>query len=352
MQEATVQGVIAKMVQSARLQTRVLMSGADDATPVIFIHGNASNATFWEDVMAQLPSSHRGIAPDLRGYGGADPEAKIDATRGMGDLADDVAALMDTLSIEKAHFVGHSLGGSVLWRFLQDYSQRVLTLTLAAPGSPYGFGGSKGLEGQPTFSDGAGSGAGIVSPDFTKRIQEKDTGDGEGTPRFVMNTFYWKPPFKPEREEALLQAVISEHIGEKEYPGDAVPSENWPGSAPGKFGPANALSPIYVGDVKAIWKLEQKPPILWIRGADDQIVSDNSLFDIGTLGKLGAVPGYPGEDVFPSQPMVGQVRAFLEGYAANGGQFEEVVFEDCGHTPYIEKPEQFNTLLHKHIEGK
>jgi pimeloyl-ACP methyl ester carboxylesterase len=77
------------------------------------------------------------------------------------------------------------------------------------------------------------------------------------------------------------------------------------------------------------------------------IVSDNSFFDLGTLGKLGYVPGWPGEDVYPPQPMVGQTRQLLEQYKAQGGSFEEVVIMDTGHTPYVEKPEEFMAALEK-----
>jgi pimeloyl-ACP methyl ester carboxylesterase len=119
--------------------------------------------------------------------------------------------------------------------------------------------------------------------------------------------------------------------------------------APGKFGPANALSPLYAGDVSRLYRIAQKPPVLWIRGADDQIVSDTSLFDLGTLGALGAVPGWPGVEIYPSQPMVSQTRAVLEAYQKNGGYFEERVFAECGHTPYLEKPEEFNLLFHAHL---
>jgi pimeloyl-ACP methyl ester carboxylesterase len=44
--------------------------------------------------------------------------------------------------------------------------------------------------------------------------------------------------------------------------------------------------------------------------------------------------------------MVGQTRGVLEQYAANGGQYQEVVFDECGHTPYLEKPEEFRYLFH------
>lgn len=349
---ATIDGISAKTITTSRLSTRVLFSGSDDATPVVFVHGNVSSATFWEESMVVLPDGFRGIAPDQRGYGDADSNAKIDATRGVMDWADDLAALLDHLNIDKAHLVGHSLGGSVLWGFMIAYPERILSVTQIAPGSPYGFGGTKDNEGTMCHEDGAGSGAGIVSPDFVKAIAAQDRGGEEQTsPRVIMNNFYWKPPFVPTRIEDLLSSALSIHTGDDAYAGDAQASENWPMAAAGKLGPNNALSPTYAGDVTRLYSIDPKPSVLWVRGADDQIVSDASLFDIGTLGKLGAVPGWPGDDVFPSQPMIGQTRAVLEQYQASGGSFEEIVFDETGHSPYIEKPEEFNKHFHGHIQA-
>jgi pimeloyl-ACP methyl ester carboxylesterase len=47
--------------------------------------------------------------------------------------------------------------------------------------------------------------------------------------------------------------------------------------------------------------------------------------------------------------MLGQTRAVLEKYAASGGSYQEVVIEDAGHLPFIEKPEEFNKAFHVHI---
>jgi pimeloyl-ACP methyl ester carboxylesterase len=347
----TIPGITAKMITSARLTTRVLFSGADDGIPVLFIHGNASSATYWEETMVALPAGYRGIAPDQRGYGDADRSVKIDATRGMGDLADDAFALLDALGIDSAHVVGHSMGGSVIFRMMMDNAARLRTVTLAAPGSPYGFGGSKGTDGQMCNPDGAGSGGGIVNKTFTELMAagDRSSNNPQASPRVVMNSFYWKPPFKPAREEELLSSLLSEHVGEQEYPGDSVPSANWPFVAPGKFGPANALSPLYAGDVSRLNQISPKPPVLWVRGADDQIVGDASLFDMGTLGAYGVIPGWPGADVYPSQPMVSQTRAVLEAYQAHGGSYQEIVLPDTGHTPYIERPVEFNAAFHQHI---
>lgn len=349
----TMDGITAKTITTPRLTTRVLFSGDDHGIPVVFVHGNVSSATFWEELMLTLPAGYRGIAPDNRGYGGADPSVKIDSTRGMGDLSDDVAALMDTLGIEKAHMVGHSLGGSVLWRFMMDYPQRILTVTVAAPGSPYGYGGTKDLDGTPCHADFAGSGGGVTNQDFVKMVAEGYRGtEYPVAPRNIMNNFYWKPPFKPAREEDLLSSMISIHVGEQDWAGDFGGSPNWPNVTPGKFGPNNALSPKYAGDVSRLYAIDPKPSVLWVRGADDQIVSDASFFDMGTLGALGFVPGYPGKDIYPSQPMVGQTRAVMEKYQAAGGQYQEVVFENCGHSPYIEKLDEFNAAFHSHIGAK
>ena len=349
----TLPGITSKMISTSRLTTRVLFSGADSGIPVLFLHGNASSATYWEAVMLALPDGFRGIAPDQRGYGDADRAKKIDATRGMSDFADDAIALLDQLDIDKAHIAGHSMGGSVIWQLLIDHPDRFLNVTLVAPGSPYGFGGTKDVNGTPNYADFAGSGGGTVNPQFTQAMANGDRGSDNphASPRIVMNTFYWKPPFKAAREEELLSSLLSEHVGPQEYPGDMTPSENWPNVAPGVYGPANALSPKYTGDVSRIWKINPKPRILWVRGDGDQIVADQSLFDFGTLGMLGAVPGWPGADVYPPQPMVSQTRAVLEHYKANGGQYTEEVLANVGHTPYIEQPEAFNTLFHNHLKA-
>jgi len=348
----TLPRISAKMVETPRLNTRVLFSGGDVGIPVLFLHGNASSATFWEETMLALPTGFRGIAPDQRGYGGADRSQKIEATRGMSDFADDAVALLDTLGIEKAHVVGHSMGGSVIWQMMMDAPERILTVTQACPGSPYGFGGTKDTNGTLCYPDGAGSGGGVVNPTFAQAMADGDrsSDNPQASPRIVMNSFYWKPPFIPAREEDLLSSVLSEHVGSEEYPGDAVPSPNWPNVAPGVYGPANALSPLYIGDIERLYSITPKPPVLWVRGSDDQIVSDTSLFDMGMLGQLGAVPGWPGADVFPPQPMVSQTRAVLAQYQAAGGSYREVVMEGTGHSPYIEKPDEFNQLFHAHIQ--
>ena len=273
--------------------------------------------------------------------------------RGVGDFVDDLLGLLEALGIKKTHVVGHSMGGAVIFGLLPAASEKFLSATLVDPGSPFGFGGTKDIQGTPCYADFAGSGGGTVNPEFPKLMAagDRSSDNPQASPRVVMNSFYWKPPFKPAREEDLLSSLMTEKVGEQKYPGDFVASENWPNVAPGKFGPINALSPKYVGDtVKNFIASANKPPILWVRGDSDQIVADNSLFDFGTLGKLAAVPGWPGEEVYPPQPMVGQTRYVLDQYKANGGSYEEVVIAETGHSPYIEHPDEFMAALTKALK--
>lgn len=302
--------------------------------------------------MVALPDQYRGIAPDQRGYGDADADAKIDATRGMGDLVDDVTALLDHLDIETTHLVANSLGGNVAWGLLAGHPDSLLSVTLSDPGSPYGFGGTKDVDGTPCWDDFAGSGAGLINPEVVRLIAEGDAGVGSPfTVRSALRALLVRPGFVPAREDDLVAAMLSVHIGEQDYPGDAVPSSNWPGMSPGVWGPNNALSPKYLDVVGAMVAADPQPRILWVRGEGDVVVSDNAMADPATLGGMGLLPGYPGADVYPAQPMVSQTRAVLDGYAGSGGVYEEIVLPDTAHVPFIERPDEFNEVLHAHLRG-
>lgn len=346
----TIEGITPETISTNRITTRVLFSGSDEGIPVFFLHGNLSSATWWEETMVTLPYGFRGIAPDQRGFGVSDPQAKIDARRGMSDLADDAIALLDHLDIPQAHIVGNSLGGMAIWRMLMEYADRFSTATLVDPGSPYGFGATRDVDGTPTTPDFAGSGGGLSNPELIKRLQDGDRStDSPFSPRAALRTLLVKPPFIPPREEAFLSAMLATHIGDKDVPGDSQKSPYWPHVAPGIWGASNATSPKYSGDIGQLISSEPRTRILWIRGSHDLAVSDTAASDPGHLGKMGLLPGWPGEEVYPPQPMIGQTRAVLEKYAAAGGSYEEVVIEDTGHIPFIEKPEAFNAVFHRHI---
>jgi pimeloyl-ACP methyl ester carboxylesterase len=342
------------MITSQRFAgIHALFSGPEAATPVLFLHGNLSSSTFWKQTMLSLPPQYRGIAPDLRGFGLSNGRT-IDATHGFGDWVQDVLALKAALQIKSYHVAGHSLGGGVVFALIAEDSQNIISATLVAPASPYGYGGTKDVDGTPCWPDCAGSGAGGANPFFTRLLAAGDrtTADPDSSPRAVMNKFYWNPQFHPAPliEEELLSSVLATKVGPSHYPGDWVRSANWPGFAPGIKGPLNAMSPKYVKNTaRRFVEAEPKPPVLWMHGSADQIVSDFSLFDFGTLGKFGMVPGWPGDFIFPSQPMVGQLRNVLGQYRNRGGEYTEKVMDGAGHTPYLERPDEFLRSFLSHL---
>lgn len=348
-------GIRSSYVETDRIKTYVLSAGDPSNTPIVFLHGNASASTIWEELILELSSDYFCLAPDLRGYGQSDWKQIIDATRGMMEWVDDLVAFTDEMNLDTFHLVGHSLGGSVCWGAIPEIGQKILSVTLMAPGPPTGFGGIKGKKGKPNNQDFSGSGAGVVNEIFAKNLQEglRDTDDKMFSPRTVMHRLFWCDGFEPDREVEILTALLQIHSGQKRYPGDYVTSENWPGVAPGKFGPVNALSPKYNSEVvDRLTGSRFKPPILWIHGGKDQIISNKSLSDPGYQGKAGFRNGWPGEEKFPPQPMEDQIRHALDKYQNNGGHAEELVVKNSGHTPFLEQPDEvfkaLRNFLNKH----
>src|SRR5207302_1036788 len=104
---------------SVRLSTSgdtLALSSQGDGDAILFIHGFPLDRTMWQ---SQLTSSSgwRRLAPDLRGFGNS--EAKPVGDRwSIGSHADDLAALLDEMEIDRAVVCGLSMGGYVafeLW---------------------------------------------------------------------------------------------------------------------------------------------------------------------------------------------------------------------------------------------
>jgi len=345
-------GITAQRVQTSRLTVSVLSVTGRTGPAVLFVHGNVSSSLFWQPAMLALPEPYRPLAIDLRGFGDTDPEP-VDATRGVRDYADDLAATIAMLGLEPVHLVGWSMGGGVVLQYLVDRpgTHRVASLTLVDPVSPFGFGGTRDLDGTLCDPSGAGSGGGAGNPDFIARLAAGDRSDESPlSPRQVLLAHYVKPPHVPEHLDIFVESMLSTRLGDDHYPGTSRAAGAWPGIAPGDRGVLNTMAPTHfrIADLSTV---QPKPPVLWLRGADDVIVSDTSLYDLAYLGSIGAIPGRPGEQAWPPQPMVGQTRAVLDGYAVAGGRYREVVIDDAGHGPHLDQPKRFLAELLGQLGG-
>ncbi len=93
-------------IEKRRVHYDVL--GEDRAPVVFFAHSLAADGGMWaEQVPALLAGGYRVVRMDMRGHGGSEA---VDGPYTLHALADDVAALLATLAIERAHFVGLSIG--------------------------------------------------------------------------------------------------------------------------------------------------------------------------------------------------------------------------------------------------
>ncbi|MDR0198240.1 MAG: alpha/beta hydrolase [Methanomassiliicoccaceae archaeon] len=99
-----------------------------EGTPVVLIAGFATEASYW-DVLTQLLPNHKVITMDNRGVGRTKYKGKFD----IFDLTDDLTALLDRLSIFRAHIVGWSMGGCIAQEFTLKHPERVISLTLISP---------------------------------------------------------------------------------------------------------------------------------------------------------------------------------------------------------------------------
>ncbi|TFB13915.1 alpha/beta hydrolase [Filobacillus milosensis] len=342
-----------KRIKTERLDMFYLEAGSSEKPPLFLIHGNVSSSQFFDETIEAFTNDYFVIAPDLRGFGQTE-RVEIDATRGLRDWSDDLKSLKEALQIdEKIHFVGWSVGGAVVMQYAIDYPKDVASLVLENPMSPYGFGGTGDEQGTPYSDSFVGSGGGTANPDFVKLLSEKSIADTEdNSPRNVMNQFYFKPPFRveKEREDRFVKAMVDIEVGDGFYPGNVNTCEEWPGVAPGEKGINNAISPKYV-NLSEFADVQDDIPVLWIRGDHDMIVSDQSFLDIAFLGKQGFVPGWPGDEFASPQPMVSQMRHVLDKYKHQGGFYEEYIINDCGHSPHIEKADQFNQKVREFFEN-
>ncbi len=97
--------------------------------PVLLIHGFPFDHTIWAAQAAALSDSFRVITPDLRGHG---QTPAPEGTYRMDLLAEDVLALQDHLGLDRAVWVGHSMGGYVTMAALRAAPDRIAGVGLVA----------------------------------------------------------------------------------------------------------------------------------------------------------------------------------------------------------------------------
>src|SRR5207253_6139212 len=119
--------VHSRVIHGYRRVFRIAGSGP----PLLLIHGIGDSSATWSTVMPALAQRHLVIAPDLLGHGESD---KPRADYSVGAHASGIRDLLVALGVERATFVGHSLGGGVAMQLAYQFPQRCERLVLVASG--------------------------------------------------------------------------------------------------------------------------------------------------------------------------------------------------------------------------
>ena len=94
--------------------------------PIIILHGLFGAGDNWLSVARLLEEEYRIILPDARNHGQSPHSNEFTYSA----MASDLAELLDELGLEKAYFVGHSMGGKAVMNFAVAYPERVKQLVV------------------------------------------------------------------------------------------------------------------------------------------------------------------------------------------------------------------------------
>ncbi len=114
-------------VKSSLTDIDMVYQDVGTGKPVMLLHGLALDGSIWNDVVNLYADQARFIVPDLRGHGQT-LTGLADGT--LEQFADDIAALLDQLEINKITLAGHSMGGYIALAFAGKYPQRLAGLAM------------------------------------------------------------------------------------------------------------------------------------------------------------------------------------------------------------------------------
>ncbi|MFX1356119.1 MAG: alpha/beta fold hydrolase [Promethearchaeota archaeon] len=100
-----------------------------EGEPIILIHGGSASVMHWLYQVPELSKHYKVIAYDIRGHGKTD-KPKQDYS--IEIFSEDLSELLNELQVDKAHIIGHSLGGMIAQQFALNFPHRISSLVLAA----------------------------------------------------------------------------------------------------------------------------------------------------------------------------------------------------------------------------
>ena len=111
--------------------THIIVSGPEDAPPLVLLHWERFNSTIWSPIIGQLSQNYRTYAIDVIGDAGKSVVGR--RTRSRPDLALWLHEVLQALDIEEIHLLGHSYGGFIAMNFALLYPSFVRRMAVLAP---------------------------------------------------------------------------------------------------------------------------------------------------------------------------------------------------------------------------
>lgn len=118
--------MVEKFIMAGDTALHICDSEKGDKT-VVLLHGYLENMLVWDEFIPHIYKQMRVVALDLPGHGISEVKGAVHT---MDYLADVVAAALESLGIEKAYIVGHSMGGYVALALCERHPERVAGVVL------------------------------------------------------------------------------------------------------------------------------------------------------------------------------------------------------------------------------
>ncbi|MBQ3635313.1 MAG: alpha/beta hydrolase [Bacteroidales bacterium] len=109
---------------------RIHVSTCGKGSPIVLLHGHSLDSRMWAEQIEDFKKSHYVVNIDLRGYGLSSPQSEdVPFTHEA-----DVRKVLDVLGVEKAHFVGLSMGAFIVGDIMAVHPELCLSCTLVSGG--------------------------------------------------------------------------------------------------------------------------------------------------------------------------------------------------------------------------
>ncbi len=260
---------------------------------LVLIHGNLASSKFFDELIMQLPDTFSVYAMDLRGHGMSTYKQPLDDLR---DFARDVKLFVDELKLETFDLLGWSMGGAVSLLFTSNYGYMVNRLFLVGAIPVNGYNSyavdSDGKKTQLRTKEEI-----IQDPTKRKFAKAAFTGDKKFYEEIWNSAIYNKKKPEPEVFDVHVQETLRQRNMPEVY------------YCVAKYNLTDSFNGVSMG-TEEIYKI--KVPTILVHGEDDLLVSvDAARFTQECIGENA----------------------------------ELVVWDECGHSPFVDRLDDLVTLI-------